>query len=75
MGFSRQEYCCALLQGIVPTQGSNSRLLHLPALAGGFFTTCATWEAQVNQYPSIIKKTQMTISVFINNEGQNKEEK
>ena len=30
----------ALLQGIFPTQGSKS-----PALAGGFFTTSATWEA------------------------------
>ena len=31
MGFSRQEYwsgCHALLQGIFPTQGLNSRLLH-----------------------------------------------
>ena len=69
MGFFRQEYCPALLQGVVPTQGSNSRILCLPALAGGFFTTCATWEAQVNRYPSIIKKTQMTVSVFINDEG------
>ena len=32
-----------LLQGIFPTQGSNS--LGSPALAGGFFTTSATWEA------------------------------
>ena len=33
----------ALLQGIFPTQGSS---LHLssPVLAGGFFTTSATWE-------------------------------
>ena len=36
----------ALLQGIFLTQGSNPRLLHLPALAGGFFTTSATCEAQ-----------------------------
>ena len=34
----------ALLQGIVPTQGSNWRLLMSPALAHGFFTTSATWE-------------------------------
>ena len=38
--------CCALLQWIFPNQGSNLHLLHLPALAGGFFTTSATWEAQ-----------------------------
>ena len=33
-----------LLQGIFPTQGSNPGLLGLPALAGGFFTTGATWK-------------------------------
>ena len=31
--------CHFLLQGIFPTQGSNLSLLHLLALAGGFFTT------------------------------------
>ena len=36
--------CChAFLQGISLTQGSNPSLS--PALAGGFFTTSATWEA------------------------------
>ena len=35
--------CHALLQGIFLTQGSNPCLLS-PALAGGFFTTSATWE-------------------------------
>ena len=30
--------CWFLLQGIFPTQGSNLPLLHLLALAGGFFT-------------------------------------
>ena len=38
--------CHALLQGIFPTQGSNPHLLPLPTVAGGFFTTSATWEAQ-----------------------------
>ena len=37
--------CHALLQGIFPTQGSNSHLLTSQALTGGFFTTSATWEA------------------------------
>ena len=37
--------CPALLQGIFLTQRSNLCLLSLPALAGGFFTTSATWEA------------------------------
>ena len=47
MGFSKQEYwsCQALLQGILPTQGSYLRLLCFLQLAGGFFTTSATWEA------------------------------
>ena len=34
--------CQALLQGIFPTRISVS-----PALAGGFFTASATWEAQM----------------------------
>ena len=49
--FSRQEYwsgCQALLQGIFPTQGSNSHLFMSPALPGGFFTASATWEAPHN---------------------------
>ena len=42
MKFYRQEYWNGLpllLQGIFPTQGSNSHILPLPALAGGFFIT------------------------------------
>ena len=38
--------CHALLQGIFPTRGSNR--ISSPALAGGFFTTRATWEAPVH---------------------------
>ena len=39
--------CHSLLQGIFPTQGSD--LSHMsPALADGFFTTSATWEAPIN---------------------------
>ena len=34
--------CHFLLQGIFPTQGSNSYLVS-PALAGGFFTSSAIW--------------------------------
>ena len=37
--------CHALLQKSFLTQGSNWHLLHLPALAGWFFTTSSTWEA------------------------------
>ena len=39
-----------LLQGIFPTQGSIPHLLCLQPLAGGFFTTCITWEACANIY-------------------------
>ena len=38
--------CHFLLQVIFLTQGLNPRLLKPPALAGGFFTTGAIWEAQ-----------------------------
>ena len=47
MGFSKQEHWSGLpfpSPGILPTQGSNPCLLHLPSLAGRFFTR-ATWEA------------------------------
>ena len=49
MGFPRHGHWAghhAFLQGIFPTPRWNLRLLMLPALAGGFFTTNATWEAQ-----------------------------
>ena len=45
MGFSRQEFWSGLpfpLQGIFPTLGLNV-FLKSPALAGGFFTTNATF--------------------------------
>ena len=35
--------CHAFLQGIFPIQGSNLFLSPSPALAGGFFTTCAIY--------------------------------
>ena len=41
--------CHALLQGIFLTQGWNEpESLTSPALAGGFFTPSATWEAPLN---------------------------
>ena len=49
MGFSRQEYWNGLPcppPGDLPDPGIESRSLMSPALAGGFFTTSATWEAQ-----------------------------
>ena len=48
IGFSRQQYWSELPcspPGIFPTQRLNPCLLCPPALAGGFFTTGATWEA------------------------------
>ena len=37
--------CCALLQGVFPDPGVEHVSLMSPALAGGFFTTSASWEA------------------------------
>ena len=49
MGFSRHGAGCHdLLQGILPTHGSNAPLVS-PALAGGVFTTSATWEAPASE--------------------------
>ena len=48
MGFSRQEYWSRLPcppPGDLPNQGIELTSLGFPALAGGFFTTSATWEA------------------------------
>ena len=44
--------CYFLLQGIFPTKGSN-QCLGTPALAGGFFTAWATWEAQTKRSENI----------------------
>jgi len=48
MGFSRQEYWSGLPfpdPGNLPDPGIKPIALMPPALAGGFFTTKATWEA------------------------------
>ena len=48
MGFSRQEYWSGLwwpLQGDLPNSEIKPDSLMSPALAGGFFTASATWEA------------------------------
>ena len=52
MGFSRQEYWSGLPgppPGHLPNPGIKPMSLMSPALAGGFFTTSATWEAQKSQ--------------------------
>ena len=49
MGFSRQEYWSGLPcppPGDLPDPGIEPASLMLPELAGGFFTSSATWEAQ-----------------------------
>ena len=49
MGFSREEYCSGLPcppPGDLPNPGIEPKSLTSPALASGFFTTSATWEAQ-----------------------------
>ena len=54
MGFSRQEYWSWVpfpSPGNLPYPGIEPVFLMSPALAGGFFTTSATWEAQyTNKY-------------------------
>ena len=50
MGFSRQEYWSGLPcppPGDLPDPGIKPAVLKSPALAGGFFTTSATWEAKI----------------------------
>ena len=50
MGFSRQEYWSGLLcspPGDLPDPGIKAHDSMSPALAGGFFTTCTTWEALI----------------------------
>ena len=53
MEFSRQEYWSGLpcpLLGDLPNPGIKPTSLMSPALAGGFFTTSATWEALTQPY-------------------------
>ena len=48
MGFSNQEYWSGFpcpSPGDLPNPGIEPTFLMFPALAGRFFTTCATWEA------------------------------
>ena len=52
MGFSEQEYWSGLTfpsPGDLPNTGIETVSLMSPALAGWFFTTSATWEAQVSK--------------------------
>ena len=54
MRFSRQEYWSGLLcppPGDLPDPGIKPTSLMPPALAGGFFTTSATWEVHLESNP------------------------
>ena len=57
----------AFLQGIFLTQGSNPGFLMSPALAGGFFTTGATWDAHKHAY--IYSKTHLDVIIAFNKES------
>ena len=55
MEFSRQEYWSGLSfppPGDLPDPGITPASLMSPALAGGFFTTSATWEAWNTAFPT-----------------------
>ena len=57
MGFSRQEYwsgVSCLPPGYLPNLGIKPVSLTSPALADGFFTTSATWEAP-NKRKEVLK--------------------
>ena len=59
MGFSRQEYGSGLSfppPGDLPNPGTEPISLASPALAGGFFTTSAPWEAHICVLTSCIFK-------------------
>ena len=52
MGFSRHEYWSGLpfpSPGDLPDPGTEPQPLRFPELAGGFFTTNATWEGILHE--------------------------
>ena len=66
MGFSRQEYCRGLPwtpPGDLPDPGIEFGSLKCPALAGGLFTTSATWEALAAGKPGGWGKTGAALKV------------
>ena len=59
MGFSRQEYCSRLLfppPGDFPSPGIEPTSPESLALAGGFFTTSAIWEALIFYLIGTVKR-------------------
>ena len=68
MGFSRQEYWSGLPcppPGDLPNPGIEPMSLMSPALASGFFTTSATWEAHSHIYCSIIYNRQEVDTTWV----------
>ena len=71
MGFSRQEYWSGLPcppPGDFPDPGIEPMSLMSPALAGGFFTTSATWEATIYEskvYVTVEKLLNLSESQFL----------
>ena len=69
--FSRQEYWSGLPfppPGDLPSPGSEPASLTSPALARGFYTNCATWEAQVytlSGYYSAIERNEVRIYAIL----------
>ena len=73
MGFSRQEYQSGLPcppPGDLPNPGIECTFLTSPAFADVFFTTSATWKAQLKNYFSsmwleiILCKTSIPLNLF-----------
>ena len=68
MGFSRQEYWSGLpcsSPGDLPNPGIELPFLTYPALAGGFFTTNATWKAQIFlNKPHVLSPTIEMVPLF-----------
>ena len=57
MGFSRQEYWSGFpfpSPGDLPEPGIEPMSLTSPALAGGFFTSSAAWEACLTDWPGFV---------------------
>ena len=68
MGFSRQEYWSGLPcppPGDLPNPGLKPTSLMSPALAGRFFTTSTTWEAQINDLSNAIFKVDLIVDLSI----------
>ena len=74
MGFSRQEYWSRLPcppPADLPDPGIKSESLMSSALAGGFFTTCASWEVSIFLYiPFVFWNSILTVSLLKSNNAK-----